>query len=78
MIDCLLSVSPNYVFALLSCITSGQVLADIACDATTRPAYVYNDTNIIESQNFPGDYPLSSYCQWIITPVTNVNVSRSG
>ena len=57
---------------------SAQEITDIACGATTKPAYVYNDTNIIESPNYPDNHPGGSYCEWVITPLTSVNVSTLG
>ena len=53
---------------------TGQEIAEVACDDTTLPAYVFNDTNLIESPNYPAPYPAYTHCEWIITPDNNVNV----
>ena len=56
----------------------GQILADIACDDETLPLTLYNETNILETPDYPvADHPDGTQCQWILFPQNNNNVCRS-
>ena len=57
---------------------TGQILADIACDDETLPLTLYNETNILETPDYPvADHPDGTQCQWILLPQNNNNVCRS-
>ena len=49
-------------------------MTDRACDDETRPVTLPNETMILESPGYPGYYPDSTGCEWIITPNNNNNV----
>ena len=57
---------------------TGQILADIACDDETLPLTLYNETNILETPDYPvADHPDGTQCQWILQPENNVNVRQT-
>ena len=52
-----------------NCLHPGQEIAEVACDDSTRPAYVTTtNSTIIETINYPMDYPDYTECEWIIQP----------
>ena len=56
---------------------SGQVLAEIACGDTTRPAYITTtNSTIIETINYPLDHSDYTECEWIIQPENSAEASN--
>ena len=67
--DCLCILrNQNLVLELLQAQDDPQDVADIACGSSTSIYEFTSIEGVIESQNYPNDYPEEGDCQWYLNP----------